>query len=191
MNVIMDVNHVDVNTVSITNLPAVIPVCSTNQDSLSQRYRKAHDDLRRYDQVVVSLECGTRRIALLTLKSMVYFAIACISDPTGANTLKGWGESDIPANANPYLRPMKYVAQETSSSSLRTKLTQWAAIAQHVAAGNIPEDKFLHVAKHHGGIDRWYRKLPKQGSKGGRPKGYSPNLPVRREPACCRQSSGS
>lgn len=69
---------------------------------------------------------------------------------------------------------MKYLAREVSSPSLRTKLTHWAAIARHVAEHVIAEDAFLHVLTHHGGIDRWYRKLPKDASKGGRPKGYSP-----------------
>lgn len=159
---------------TLPSVPALVSVSLTNPPSLSAYYKNAHDRLCRYDRVIVGLESGTRTIVTHTLKSMVYFAIKCIEDPAQAKQLEGWCEIDTPNSANPYLHPMKYVTRNASSRSIRTKLTQWAAIAQDVAGQHIPEDEFLLVLKHHGGIDRWYRKLPKDASKGGRQKGYSP-----------------
>lgn len=149
-------------------------VCSTNSNPLADRYLEARNRLRRLNSIHVAIEAGSRGSAALALKSAVYFTLDAIKDRSAAQKLEGWNEIDVQdREQRKYLHPMKYLFRECSAPGLKSKMSVWSAIAREVHTHNLPEASFLDVLKRNGGIDRWYRSLPKDPSK-GRPKGDKP-----------------
>lgn len=160
-------------------------VCLTNQN-IQEILAEAEASFQKLDGFFVRLEENPRSVLNRTLEVAVYFAIACVKNPKAANTLPGYGEIKGKLNASPYLVPMKYAARGTESKKLRSKLTKWAAIANAVADRGIERSSFLEHVKRHGGFDEWYRAIPKEGGKGGRPRAATENEtnePVNASPA--------
>lgn len=147
-------------------------VCATNKPAeINVRYLAACRALEAVDLLLMKLVCGTHEYTRNALKAAVYFAIYCHEHPQEAEALEGWAEAKPKAGNNPFYSGIRYAARNMRSRALDSKFTMWAAIAQWVHKHNIPESHFLHAVKTNGGIDRWYRNIPKASGNGGKPTG--------------------
>lgn len=165
-------------------------VCVTNKPAeITTRYLTARSAFEALDILFMKLECGTHEYTHNALKAAVYFTIYCHDHPQEAETLEGWGEAKAKAGSNPFYSGVRYAARNMRSRALDSKFTAWAAIAQWVHHQKVPEKNFLHAVRTNGGIDRWYRSIPKAPGKGGKPAGSgkspstAPSAPAQSEPA--------
>ena len=133
---------------------------STNLKAL---FKAARKDVTKVNKKVCSLLDGQDVLGGKALVSAYRFTIACIERPAEAAKLPGWQDIKCQANANPYCRPLKFLAGDMDKS-IQSKITVWAKVFVHAHAEGITPEQFLEHRKRNHGMRRWYDFINASGS---------------------------